>query len=153
MRGLGTLGGALTNRGMPTLQGAALSARGGVSKHHRNSIAGHAGARHGLFQRSLQAGRTSMNIGRLYLLKLWPERGVLRAALRAVEEDEPLRFDGVQALCDHLSRLESAARAAGGGNAAPVPVGAPPGTEPPAAGQAARSAPCAAAVAAPLQGV
>ena len=79
----------------------------------------------------LQAGRKTMNPGRLYLLKLWPERGVLRAALRAVEEDEPLRFDGVQALCEHLSHLTLAA---GEGLAAPVPAGAPPDTETPADG-------------------
>jgi hypothetical protein len=47
----------------------------------------------------------AMNEGRLYVLKVWPEPGRFRAALRAVEDDEVLRFEGVQGLCEHFASL------------------------------------------------
>ena len=49
-----------------------------------------------------------MNEGRLYVLKVWPEPGRFRADLRAVEEVEVLRFEGVQRLCEHIASLASA---------------------------------------------
>ena len=53
-----------------------------------------------------------MNEGRLYVLKVWPEPGHFRADLRAVEEVEVLRFDGVQRLCEHIASLVGASAVA-----------------------------------------
>lgn len=49
-----------------------------------------------------------MTEGRLYVLKVWPEPGRFRADLRAVEEAEVLRFEGVQRLCEHIASLAGA---------------------------------------------
>lgn len=49
-----------------------------------------------------------MTEGRLYVLKVWPEPGRFRADLRAVNDIEVLRFEGVQRLCEHIASLAGA---------------------------------------------
>ncbi|CAD5371013.1 hypothetical protein RA210_U140025 [Rubrivivax sp. A210] len=66
-----------------------------------------------------------MSEGRLYVLKVWPEPGHFRADLRAVEEVEVLRFEGVQPLCEHIASLADAP--AGAPDAEPT---APPANPP-----------------------
>lgn len=49
-----------------------------------------------------------MNEGRLFLLQVWTDVDRFRAALRAVDETQVIRFDAAQALCDHVSQIAHA---------------------------------------------